>query len=91
MLRTIIIGISDYQDTAALLAEDNGFFVRQNARESIIEVEVFDEQTNEEPINIFTSLVERNGKDVVSRKLFQGNKTKKNYQGLNKEKILSEP
>ncbi|MCH9029148.1 MAG: AAA family ATPase, partial [Bacteroidetes bacterium] len=88
LLRTIIFGISDYQDTAALLAEDNGFFVRQNARESIIEVEVFDEKTNDEPINIFSTFVQRNGKDVVSKKMFQGVKTKKKYQGLNKERTF---
>lgn len=88
LLRAIIFGVSDYQDTAALLAEDNGFFVRQNSRESTIEVEVFDENTDDEPINIFTSLVERNGKDVVSKKSYQGVSSKKSYQALNKDKVF---
>lgn len=88
LLRSIIFGISDYQDTAAILAEDNGCFVRQNTKEAIIEIDVYDDNSTDEPLRIVTTLVERGNKDVVSRKLFQGIKSKKNYQGIEKEKLF---
>jgi len=77
LLRSIILGLADYQDATALLAENNGIFIRQNAIEATIEIVLIDESNNNETISVFTSIVERGGKDILSKKHVQIGNTRK--------------